>query len=175
MTKTNVGERLKEMRDGQTQLSLGLELNLTRETISRYENGRMKVPSDITKTLVSKYDDPKFAITVRNEYTGTGPRWLNGPNVDLHRSSVKEKTIEELREALEKLESFCFSKPLKRLQSFEILELRDVLNELVEAQTALDHMVAVVCQEADISYTGIWDSHYASLISAGYLDIKKAD
>lgn len=175
MSKSCVGEMVKEMRGEQTQVSFGLDLNLTRETVSKYENGRSKVPSDISRELVNKFDNPKFAITVRQEYTGTGPIWLDGPNVDLHRSSVKEKTIEELKEALVKLNDFCFSKPLKNLQSFEKQALESVLNELVEAQTALDHMVAVVCEEATISYTGVWDRHYASLISSGYIDIKKAD
>lgn len=175
MTRSCVGEMVKELRGEKTQVSFGLDLSLTRETVSKYENGRSKVPSDIARALVDKYDDPKFAITVKNEYTGTGPRWLDGPNVDLHRSSVKEKTLEELKEALEKLENFCFSKPLTKLQPFEKQSLEIVLDELVEAQTALDHMVAVVCQEAEISYTGVWDKHYASLISAGYIGIKKAD
>ncbi|GGA31362.1 hypothetical protein GCM10011384_21060 [Psychrobacillus lasiicapitis] len=160
---------MKEMRGEQTQLSLGLDINLTRETVSKYENGRSKVPSDISRTLVNKYDNPKFAMTIRNEYTGTGPKWLDGPNVDLHRSSVKEKTLEELREALETLESFSLAKPLKKLQLFERQLLERVLDELVEAQTAIDHMVAVVCKEADISYTGVWDKHYRSLASAGYI------
>lgn len=160
---------LKEMRGEQTQLSLGLEINLTRETVSKYENERSKVPADISRTLVNKFDNPKFALTIRNEYTGTGPRWLDGPNVDLHRSSVKEKTLEELGEAIEALSNFCLSKPLKRLQLFEKQALETVLDELVEAQTALDHMVAVVCKEAEISYTEVWDKHYKSLMSAGYL------
>lgn len=169
MTRTKVGEMLKEIRGEQTQLSLGLELNLTRETISKYENERSKVPTDISRTLINKYDNPKFAMTIRNEYTGTGPKWLDGPNVDLHRSSVKEKTLEELREALETLESFSLAKPLKKLQLFERQLLESVLDELVEAQTAIDHMVAVVCKEAEISYTGVWDKHYRALASAGYL------
>lgn len=169
MNKSKVGEMLKEMRGEQTQLSLGFDLNLTRETVSKYENERSRVPADISRTLVNKFDNPKFAITIRNEYTGTGPKWLDGPNVDLHRSSVKEKTLEELGEAIETLSNFCLSKPLKKLQVFEKQALECVLDELIEAQTAIDHMVAVVCKEAEISYTGVWDKHYKSLMSAGYL------
>ena len=169
MTNSMVGEMLKEMRGDQTQLSLGMEVNLTRESISRYENGRSKVPADISRTLVNKYDNPEFAIKIRNEYTGTGPKWLDGPNVDLHRSSVKEKTLEEVKEVLTLLESFCLSKPLKTLQLFERQTLEKLLDELVEAQTAIDHLVAVICTEAQISYSGVWDKHYSSLTSAGYI------
>ena len=169
MAKTLVGEMLKEMRGEQTQLSLGLDINTTRETVSKYENGRSKVPSDISRTLVKKYDNPKFAITVRNEYTGTGPKWLDGPNVDLHRSSVKEKTVEEMKEALDLIVNTCLAKPLKKLQHFELQSVDSMLQEAAEAITALDHFIAVVCKEAEISYTEVWDKHYKALMSAGYL------
>ncbi|WP_225216045.1 helix-turn-helix domain-containing protein [Psychrobacillus faecigallinarum] len=160
---------LKEMRGEQTQLSLGLDINTTRETVSKYENGRSKVPSDISRTLVKKFDNAKFAITVRNEYTGTGPKWLDGPNVDLHRSSVKEKTVEEMKEALDLIVNTCLAKPLKKLQHFELQSVDSMLQEAVEAITALDHFIAVVCKEAEISYTEVWDKHYKALMSAGYL------
>lgn len=169
MAKTKVGEMLKEMRREQTQLSLGLDLNLTRETVSKYENGRSKVPPDISRALVNKFDNPKFAMTIRNEYTGTGPKWLDGPNVDLHRSSVKEKTVEELQEALESIVGTRLAKPLKKLQHFEFQSIEAMLQEAAEAMTALDHFIAIICKEADISYTGVWDKHYRALASAGYI------
>jgi len=169
MTNSNVGEMLKEMRGRQTQLSLGLDINLTRETVSKYENGRSKIPSDISNTLMKKYDNPRFAMVIRNEFTHTGAVWLDGPNVDLHRSSVKEKVLEEMNEALEKLNNFCMAKPLARLKHFEYQALESVLEELVEVQTAIEHMVVVVCEEANISYTGLWDRHYKFLASEGYI------
>ncbi|WP_155966705.1 helix-turn-helix transcriptional regulator [Paenisporosarcina sp. TG-14] len=169
MKKPKVGILMKEMRARKTQDQLAMDLNVSRETISKYENGRSKIPSDITRSLMSKYDNPRFAITVRNEYTKTGAVWLDGPNVDLHRSSVKEKVLEELNEAVLILSNFCMAKPLKSLQHFEHQELESVLEELIEAQTALEHMVAVICEEANISYTGSWDRHYKFLASAGYI------
>ncbi|MGF9979327.1 helix-turn-helix domain-containing protein [Viridibacillus arvi] len=170
MKKTDVSSVMKEMRGKEHQQKLAMELNVARETISKYENGRSKVPADIGRALTQKYDNPKFAITLRSEYTGTGPKWLDGPNVDLHRSSVREKTIEEMREALDKLEQISFAKPLCKLDGFEKQNIEIALEELVELQTALDHLVAVVCMEADISYTGLWDKHYRYLTSVGYLD-----
>ncbi|MGE7838036.1 helix-turn-helix domain-containing protein [Viridibacillus arvi] len=170
MKKTDVPSVLKEMRGKDYQQQLAIDVNVSRETISKYENGRSKLPADIGRAFTKKYDNPKFAITLRNEYTGTGPRWLDGPNVDLHRSSVKEKTIEEMREALDKLEQLSLAKPLCKINGFEKQDIETTLEELVELQTALDHMVAVVCMEADISYTGLWDKHYRYLTSVGYLD-----
>lgn len=169
MTKSRVGEMLKEMRGEATQLSLGLDLNLTRETVSKYENGRSKVPPDISNKLMKKYDNPWFALQLQHEYTGTGPVRLDGPNVDLHRSSVKEKVLEELHDATNALESFSMSKPLKRLSSYEMTNLQNVLKEVVELITGADTLLAVVCEEANISYKQLWNDHYIHLRSAGYI------
>jgi len=168
MTKNKVGEVLKEIRGDKTQLQFASDAGVVRETISKYENGRSFVPQDISRKIVSKYDNPKFAITVRNEYTGTGPRWLDGPNVDLHRSSVKEKTIEEIQEALQAIKGTSLAKPLQNLKLFEFQEVEQMLQEAVEAITALDHFAAVICEEAKISYTGLWEKHYTKLARAGY-------
>lgn len=167
---TSVGAVLKELRGATTQQQLAFDMGVVRETISKYENGRSQVPADISRTLVDKFDNPKFAITVRNEYTNTGPKWLDGPNVDLHRSSVREKTIEELQEALDAISNTSLAKPLKQ-RIFEMRDIEEMLLEAVEAMTALDHFVAVVCTESKISYTGLWDKHYRELANAGYTTI----
>ncbi|MFJ8262690.1 helix-turn-helix domain-containing protein [Rummeliibacillus sp. NPDC094406] len=169
MKKTNVPSVLKEMRGNEYQQQLAIELNVSRETVSKYENGRSKVPADIGRKLTKKYDNPKFAITLRNEYTGTGPRWLDGPNVDLHRSAVREKTIEEMNEAIEQLAKTSLVKPLRNVEHFEMQDIENTLDELVEAQTAIDHLVAIVCMDAGINYVDLWDKHYRSLASNGYL------
>ena len=169
MKKTNVSSVMKEMRGDTYQQQLAMELNVSRETISKYENGRSKVPRDIGRALTRKYDNPKFAMTLRNEYSGTGPRWLDGPNVDLHRSAVKEKTVEEMQEALEQLERTSLVKPLWKIEHFEKQNIEETLDELVEAQTAIDHLVAVICMEAGINYVDLWQKHYRSLASNGYL------
>ncbi|MCM3316151.1 helix-turn-helix domain-containing protein [Rummeliibacillus stabekisii] len=169
MKKTNVSSVMKEMRGETYQQQLAMELNVSRETISKYENGRSKVPRDIGRALTRKYDNPKFAMTLRNEYSGTGPRWLDGPNVDLHRSAVKEKTVEEIQEALEQLERTSLVKPLWKIEHFEKQNIEETLDELVEAQTAIDHLVAVICIEAGINYVDLWQKHYRSLASNGYL------
>lgn len=169
MKKTRVGKVLKELRGSQTQLSLGLETNVTRESISKYENGRSQIPRDISQHIMRKFDDPRFAITLRQEYTSTGPKWLDGKNVDLHRCSVKEKTLEEVKEALDALEEVSFSTPFNLLEHFERQRVELALQELVEAQTAIDMLVAIVCIESDISYTQVWQSHYSKLTRAGYI------
>lgn len=169
MTRNKVGEMLKEVRGDKTQQQFAFDMGVVRETISKYETGRSQIPQDISKKIVFKYDDPKFAMTIRNAYTGTGPVWLDGENVDLHRSSVKEKTIEELQEAMEHILNTCLAKPLKKVQHFERQDVEKMLMEVVDAITAMDHFVAVVCTEAEISYTNIWQKHYRKLAKRGYI------
>lgn len=175
MTQNKIGQVLKEIRGDKTQQSFALDLGVVRETVSKYENGRSPIPQDISRQIVSKYDNPKFAMKVRHEYTGTGPVWLDGENVDLHRSSVKEKTIEELQESLESILKTCLAKPLKNIQLFERQEVEKMLVEAVDAITALDHFVAVICTEADISYKEIWNRHYRKLATAGYISGLKGE
>lgn len=169
MNKNKSRDILKEMRGKDYQQKVASELNIARETLSKYENGRSKIPADIGRKLTKKYDNPKFAITLRQEYTGTGPVWLDGPNVDLHPSAVKEKTIEEVSELLEKLKKVDFSKPFSAMAPYERQEKIDLLSEAVEAQTSIDHLIAITCMKGDFSYVDVWDDHYASLKSNGFL------
>lgn len=173
MTGSVVGGILKELRGEETQQQFSFDLGVARETLSKYENGRTKVPSDISRSIVKKFDDPKFAVTVQHEYTGTGPRYLDGPNVDLHRCSVKEKTIEELQEVLDSMKCTNLTKPAKAINPFERQNIENMVEEAVEAITALTNFVAVATQHFELSYTGVWLNHYKDLEKAGYISNSK--
>ena len=169
VTENTVGGVIKELRGAETQLSLGLDIGVGRERLSRYENGRAKVPSDISRTLVNRFDNPKLALAVQHEYTGTGPIYLNGPNVDLHRCSVREKTIEELQEALDSITKTSLAKPSEAIEHFERNSIMDMIEEAVEAATALANFIAVTTEHLGISYTGVWTDHYKYLQKAGFI------
>lgn len=164
-----VGEIMKQLRGTDTQQKQALEMSVARETISRYETNKDRVNVDVARQYSAKYDNPRFAITVQNEYTGTGPVILDGENVDLHRSAIKEKTLEELEEAFNRLKSTSLAKPLACMELFEKQDLHDSLEELIEASTAISNLVAVVCIESGISYKELWVDHYNYLISKGFL------
>jgi hypothetical protein len=168
-TTNLVSEALKEVRGKETQLKFGFEIGAGREAVSKYENGRSKVPADISRIIVNKFDDPKFALAVQHQYTGTGPIWLNGQNVDLHRCSVREKTIEELEEAICSIKSISLVKPKEAIDPYEKKNMMDMIEEAVEAATALANFIAVTTEHLDISYTGVWSNHYQHLEKAGYI------
>lgn len=169
MKKTRLTSAFREMREGQTQDQLALDLNVSREAVSKWENGRAKIPADIAEAMMGRKENPWFALAIRNEYTKTGPLQLDGPNVDLHRSSVREKALEEAIELVNCLTKFSFAKPLKNLSDWEKPELHSLLEEAVEAITGLEHFVAVVCEEADISYMETWQKHHQQLRAKGYI------
>ncbi|WP_245676171.1 helix-turn-helix domain-containing protein [Domibacillus iocasae] len=170
MAKGNIGRALKEARGEQTQLQLSIEHQISRETVSAYETGRAKIPPDISRSIISKKDDAWLAMAVRHEYTRTGPVRLEGKRVDLHRSSTKEKLLEELEEAKIFLEKCCMSNHLSFITSFDRQDLEETLVQLVDVVTGIEHFLAVVCEEADISYLDVWQKHYNKLISRGYVN-----
>ncbi|WP_233436277.1 XRE family transcriptional regulator [Lysinibacillus capsici] len=160
---------MKGLRGDNTQLQWGIDMGVVRETVSKYETGRSKVPADISRKMMNKYDDPKFAITIQQEYTGTGPRWLDGPNVDLHRCSVRDKTIEELEEALVAIKKTSMSKPAFALTPQEREEHKKTLEEIVELVTAATKYIAVGTDYIGISYLGVWNEHYNYLQQEGFI------
>lgn len=167
--KSKVSEAMKEMRKGVTQQQMASELNLSREAVSAYETGRARIPQDVSQHLMSKNENPWFAFAIRNEYTKTGPMRLNGPNFDGHRSAVREKTIEEVKEVLVTLESFSFAKPLQNISEWEHPKAKLLAEHIIEAVTALEHTLAVLCDEAGLSYNEEWQEHYTQLKVKGYL------
>ncbi|MGE7940662.1 helix-turn-helix domain-containing protein [Lysinibacillus xylanilyticus] len=150
----------------QTQLQFGFDYEVTRETISRIENGRQKVPMDISRKMMDKFDDPRLAWAIRHEYTGTGTRLLDGQNVDLHPASVKEKSLEEIQEAIDAMSAVSFAKPL-HLNSPMVLENAAV--QIVQAVIALEHLAAAVCSHGNLSYQGVWKKVDLMLEKAGYV------
>lgn len=169
VTGTTVGEIMKDLRGVETQLHWGSEMGVVRETVSKYETGRSKVPADISRKVMKKSDDPRLAVAIQYEYTGTGPVLLNGPNVDLHRCSVREKTIEEEEEFLEALKRTNFSKPAHALTPREIEDIKKAIEEGIEAETAKKMWLMRAIEYVGMSYSEAYAKHYADLRQKGFI------
>lgn len=168
-----IGNVLRETRGERSQQKLSLDLNVSREAVSAYETGRAAIPRDVAARIAKITDEPKFAFEIASEYTGgawTG--WLDG--VDLHRSAVKEKSLEELEEAIELIRSTSLVNRPDQLSQMEKEKIRKVLIESIDVVVCLSHLVAVLCQEFQISWTGIWGDHRRKLEERGYLKKKKS-
>lgn len=169
--RSGVGRSLQELRKekGLSQQQMSFDLNVSRESVSAYETGRARVPKDISRKITEKFDDPFFAMVVRREYTGTGPIKLDGQYVDLHRSSVKAKLLEEMTEAKQAVNEFDLVNQPESLKTFEREKLIQMLTEVVDVATAIEHFVGVICNDYDINYTDVWKSHYQKLIANRYV------
>lgn len=157
---------------GITQLEMTFDEYFgSRESISQQENGRYQVQPELTKYYVEKQNNPWVAMEAAAEYTSWGPQKLDGEAVDLHRTSVSLKTKEELEEAL--LAVCNASKKLtvnpKATDQLDLKEIEQSLLESIDAITALNHYVAILCKEYNISWVKMWTQHKVKLIQRRFI------
>lgn len=167
MKKNRLAQTLKEIRGNETQEQLAMALNVSRESVSKYENGHVKVPPDVSRMLMNRYDEPRFALILRNEYTETGAVWLDGPNADLHRSAVKEKALDDLQKLSVTLQAVSYSKPLETLASFDKPQIEALLFQTIETIQTLEILAVITSEQAGIHYTDSWRRHYKKLKAKG--------
>lgn len=168
-----VGQALKEARSfrGLTQTDLSDELYVARSTVAMTETGRRELPDEVVPLVVTKLDCGFLAMEVAHHYTaGSFVSKLNGQAVDLHRSSVKEKSIEELREALDAINGVCIANRPERIGERVHEQLEYSLLQVIDAIVALTHYVAVVCREYGFSWREMWRQHRKKLRDRGYLE-----
>src|SRR5690625_5234254 len=85
-------------------------------------------------------------------------RWLDGEMVDLHRSSVRVKTLEELDEAIEALKGFdLVNRPLNITDADRERLINDLFFPLLGAEGAIEIMVSILCEEYGISPAEVYE------------------
>lgn len=169
MTHADIFKEVREAA-GYTQEQLAMDLFISRESISLAEQGRRKVPKSIRKKLVETLDDGFLAFAIAEEAMGDiFITKLNGERVDLHRSSVKNKTKEELLEAIEWIEASCIVNHPSSMNAEERIKLEEALIQAIDAIYALCHFVAVICREYKFSWIRLWKKHRKKLKERGYV------
>lgn len=157
---------------GITQLEMTFdEYYGSRESISQQENGRYQVQPELSKYYVDKHNNPFVAMEAAAEYIGWAPVKLDGEAADLHRMTVTMKTKEELEEALTaiKLASEKLTINPRCMERIQLDEIEKSLLESIDAITALNHYVAVVCKEYEISWVKLWTQHKVKLIQRRFI------
>lgn len=154
---------------GFTQQDFGEEINLSRSMIADIESGRRRMPRDRLKVANEVLDDGFYAMAAVEEVLGdTWIPVLDG--VDLHRAAVKEKAIEEIREAMEQIAATSMvNQPDPKRRD----EIQQLLMECIDVVVCLTHLVAVVCREFGISWVGMWREYHRKAETRGYLKKKK--
>ncbi|MDL4842800.1 XRE family transcriptional regulator [Aquibacillus rhizosphaerae] len=165
MEKGRASKALKLGRKltSKTQQQLSMETFLSREAFCQQENEAYKVQPDVTKHFINKYNNPWVAMEAANEYIGWGVTRLDGRAADLHRSSVKDKLLEELEEAIEAIKKVKTSLNPDMIQSFERQDVERSVQEIIDATKASITWVAIVCDEYGLSWSEEWDKNQTKL------------
>jgi transcriptional regulator with XRE-family HTH domain len=157
-------------RKGLTQEQLSLNLPMSREAISKAETGARKIPKDLRPITAKELDYPFYSMAVA--YEDTGGAWvpeLDGEAIDLHRSSVKAKTIEELKEALDALNSVCVSNHPAYIQDYQKQQLEEALIQVIDAIIALSYYLGVICLDYGFSWLKLWKRQHLKLKTKGFV------
>jgi len=166
------GNVLKEAREkaGFTQTDLSNQVPVSRSTIAMTETGKRDLPHEVVPTVLQKLDCGFLVMEAAAHYTGGAfVTKLNGDAVDLHRSAVKEKTIEELHEALEAIQNDKLANNPQNISPADRERLEKSLLEVIDAIWSLCHYAAVICKEYGFSWSELWKKHRIKLKANGYI------
>ena len=168
----SIGQVLRETRVeyGLSLQSLASRLYIGKSSLSDYERERIPAPAEVLTGLTQTIDSHRLAMAVANEATGgaAGMVWLDG-DVDLHRAVVRDKTLEELGEAMEHLRQVAVLNPPRTVTEDQREAIADSLLELMDSRTAIDVCIDIFCREYGVSPMSIKEAHRQKLESRGYI------
>lgn len=166
------GQALREARlkRGVTQQALGSEAYVSDSLISDIEHGRRKGSKEIRAALARALDYAKLYMEAAEEVTGGVycTPWLDGDGVDLHRTSVWAKTCEELQEAIKVVSAADVVNAPSRADESHRQAIHDSMIQVLDARVAIDHYLAVMCEEYGFSILAVYQEHRQKLESRGY-------
>lgn len=143
-----------------------IDVPLAQSTKSMIKNGQRKLPEDVAPQLARSVRHPALVMAIANELSGGfGSVWLNGPNVDSYRSSVKERAVIELQEAMNALHSFCSANPPETMVDTDKRKLDALLMELLDARQWVDFLTAVFCEAYGRDFLQVNEAHHQRLRS----------
>lgn len=169
----SVGLAIREARLNKnfTQEAIGAMGFCSGKLISAIERGERNASFDILSKVTEELDDPKLYLEAANEVTGgvfTVP-WLNGDSVDLHRTSVKEKVIEELTEAIRAINLVKTYNNPKACKPDQKELARESVLESIDAYIGIAHYIVIICNEYGLSVKELFTEQRKKLIKNKYL------
>lgn len=162
-------QREARISAGVTQQEFADGMNYSRSMIAEIEAGRKRMAPEVAPRAVSLLDDGFYSMEMAHELTGGAYMGrLDGDLVDLSRTSVQLKSIEEIDELRDRLKRLnIINKPSGCEMQKE--ELKQDLIECLDVIVCLSHFVAVICKEYAISWMGIWKLHRKKLKDRNYI------
>lgn len=171
MTAVAVAVKEARTKRGIRQDDIARLAHVHRTYISHLENGRVPDNPEVLRTLAKELDCAWLYKALHEAVASLVfvHRKLDGENVDLHRSSVKAKTLEELEEAIEAVRGFdAVNKPgnVTPEQREEIIE--GLMMQLLGAENAIETLVSVICEEYGISVSEVYERFNKRMQDKGY-------
>lgn len=168
----SIGKALREAREskGLTQEAIGRAGFISSKMVSAIECGRRAASADVLERLATHLDHPRFYIEAAAEITGgtyCSP-WLDGDGVDLHRTSVWAKTCKELQEAIKAVSAADVVNAPSRADEAHRQIVHDSMIQVLDVRVAIDHYLAVMCEEYRYSILAVFQEHCQKLESRGY-------
>lgn len=142
----------------------------SQQMISAIERGERQVAPDAAPLLAKELDHPALYAELARELTGVGPAWLDGVAADLHRAAVREKALEELREALQAIERLPASRPPAVETDSQRRERYAHLLQVYDAMVAAYVYLGVQCLEYGYSMLQLSRDHYNKLRGRRYVE-----
>lgn len=156
-------------RAGDTREKAAKVAHVDSSTVGKVIRGTRRPTNELMKSTSGHYDDGRLYIAAAGEITdGASVPWLN--NVDLHRSTVHLKVLEEIGEVEQALLHAPITKTKDQLGQKEMQQIKAAIMESIEAITALMHYVTVLCKEYSFSYFSAWREHRADLKAKKYMN-----
>lgn len=176
----SIGRTLRAAREqaGLRQADVGRAVYLSDKAISAYEVGRRQVPRALAPAISKRLDNGRLALALAWDATGgMSSPVLDGPAVDLHRVTIRDRVLEELLEAVQALEGarvILRARSVADLDPAAVQQVDDCLTQMVEAETALSNGIPVLCQVYGRSCAGLYRRHRQELEAKGYVAKEKA-
>lgn len=168
------GEVLRHVREGLglQQWQLGALGNRSRNWVTEVEGGRMDGDPAVMAQIGRKLCDGRLVAQAARMITGGAfaPPVLDGPAVDLHRSSVAAKLVEELEEAVAPARRLLglLIKPISSWSQAERNEIGMLVEQCIDAERAVQYITIAISRELDCDITYYYTAHDRKLRSRGY-------
>lgn len=167
----SLGQAIAEGRGEITQSELAAMLHLDRSSIGKYETGRRSIPAHLRAEIANALDHPAVYFAAEEEATGgvTIPH-LNGERIERSLSAMKELAKWEAQEALDHLDQVRFHKPAQFWTDEEKDDMKEVMNELLDAAASLQNLVGVACEEYGFSQREIYENWRETVRKRGWME-----
>lgn len=175
MTTTGrTGVVLRHVREGLglQQWQVGTLGNRSRNWVAEVESGRMDGDPAVLAQIGRKVRDGRLIAQAARRVTGGAfvAPVLDGPAVDLHRSSVAAKLVEELDEAVGPARRLLglLIRPVRSWSQAERSEIGPLMEQCLDAERAVQYIAIAVARELDVDVVEFYAAHDRKLTARGY-------